>query len=141
MQELFPARSIFSLGPDYDADMKRRAPSPVGARITALREAAGLTQRQLSEKIGVPQSNLAYWEHSAQAPPGAVLPKLSEALGISADELLGIKPPAPKRQAAKGRLQQVFEEVSKLPRRQQQKVIEMAEGFLSLHKSTSEKTT
>jgi transcriptional regulator with XRE-family HTH domain len=110
--------------------MKKRVPSPVGARITALREAAGLTQRQLADQLGTPQSNLAYWEYGAHAPPGAVLPKLSETLGVSADELLGIKAPKPKKQAAKGRLQLVFEEASKLPRRQQEKVAEFLENYL-----------
>jgi hypothetical protein len=36
-----------------------------------------------------------------------------------------------------GKLGQVFESVSRLPRRQQQKVIEMAEGFLSLHQASA----
>ena len=50
-------------------------------------------------------------------------------------------PPKPKKHAAKGRLQLVFEQVAKLPRRQQQKVIEMAEGFLALHKGANGKAT
>jgi len=130
MQELFSPTVIFSPGRDYDAAMKRRAPSPVGARITALREAAGLTQRQLAEKIGVPQSNIAYWEFGAAAPPGAVLSDLAAALATSVDELLGHVQPKPKKQAAKGRLQLVFEAASKLPRRQQEKVAEFVEAFV-----------
>jgi len=39
------------------------------------------------------------------------------------------------RRGSQSELQQVFEAVLKLPRRQQQKVIEMADRFLALHKN------
>jgi len=64
---------------------------------------------------------------------------MAKALGITVHDLLGepkTRPRGrPRRQARPGPLQQV----GKLPRRQQQKVIEMAEGFLALHKNTSGK--
>jgi len=47
------------------------------------------------------------------------------------DALLGVTPPKPKKQAAKGRLQLVFESASKLPRRQQEKVDEFVEAFVA----------
>jgi hypothetical protein len=49
------------------------------------------------------------------------------------DALLGVTPPKPKRQAAKGRLQSVFEAASKLPRRQQEKVAEFVGAFVKQH--------
>jgi hypothetical protein len=49
------------------------------------------------------------------------------------DALLGVTPPKPKRQAAKGRLQLVFETASKLPRRQQQKIVEVVEALVAQH--------
>jgi transcriptional regulator with XRE-family HTH domain len=127
-------------GPDfqddpYNADMTSRTSSPVGRRIAELRKNAGLTQRQLADQIGTAWSNVAYWERGASAPPGTALVKLAPALGVSVDELLGTVKPKPKKTVAQGRLQKVFEEVSKLPRRQQQKVVEMAEGFLSLQRN------
>jgi len=39
------------------------------------------------------------------------------------------------RSGPAGRLRQVFEEASKLPRHQQGKVAEFVEGFLSLHRN------
>ena len=60
-----------------------------------------------------------------------MLPKLAHALGVSVDELLGVTPPKPKKQAAKGRLQLVFESASKLPRRQQQKIAEVVEALVA----------
>lgn len=95
-----------------------------------LRQAAGLTQIQLAQKVGVHNSNIAFWELSGTPPRGEVLPKLAAALGVSIDALLGVQPPKPKRQAAKGRLQRVFEEASRLPRRQQEKIAEFVEAFV-----------
>lgn len=101
-----------------------------GRHLAELREAAGLTQQQLAEKLGVQQSNIAFWERWDKPPRGEVLPKLAEALNVSTDALLGVTPPKPKKQAAKGRLQLVFESASKLPRRQQQKIAEVVEALV-----------
>jgi transcriptional regulator with XRE-family HTH domain len=101
-----------------------------GQHLAELREAAGLTQQQLADKLGVPQSNITFWERSEKPPRGEVLPKLAAALNVSADALLRLTPPKPKKQAAKGRLQLVFEAASKLPRRQQEKVAEFVEAFV-----------
>ena len=49
------------------------------------------------------------------------------------DQLLGVTPPKPKKQAAKGRLQLVFEAASRLPRRQQEKVLDILEPFVREH--------
>jgi transcriptional regulator with XRE-family HTH domain len=101
--------------------------------LVGLREAAGLTQQQLADLIGVDQSNIAFWERWGKAPRGEVLPKMAHALGVSVDTLLGVTPPKPKRQAAKGRLQLVFETASRLPRRQQQKIVEVVEALVAQH--------
>ena len=59
--------------------------------------------------------------------------KMAQPLAVSVDELLGVAPPKPKKQAAKGRLQLVFEAASKLPRRQQDKIAEFVEAFVKQH--------
>ena len=41
--------------------------------------------------------------------------------------------PKPKKQAAKGRLQLVFESAAGLPRRQQQKIAEVVEALVAQH--------
>lgn len=104
-----------------------------GQHLAELREAAGLTQQQLADLLRVPQSNITFWERSEKPPRGEVLPKLAAALNVSADTVLGVTPPKPKKQAAKGRLQLVFESASKLPRRQQDKVAEFVEAFVAQH--------
>jgi transcriptional regulator with XRE-family HTH domain len=122
MQATFSALS-------YSLDMVK-----VVSRLKDLREAAGISQRALARHIGERQSNIQFWETNGKIPRSDVLAPLANALGVSVEEILG--EPKPKRTTpAGGRLGQVFEAVSRLPRRQQQKVIEMAEGFLALHAS------
>jgi len=117
----------------YDAAMRtcQKNRPPLSRHLTELRQSAGLTQMQLADKVGVHHSSIAFWELSGTPPRGEVLPKLAGALGVSIDILLNVTPPKPKKQAAKGRLQRVFENASMLPRRQQAKVAEFVEAFVA----------
>lgn len=125
-QTLFP-------GPDFEADPYNAAMSkadrpPLAKRLAALRKDAGLSQAQLAAKIEVHASNIAYWELSGTPPRGEVLPALARELGVSVDELLGVTPQKPA--IAKGRLQEAFHAAAKLPRRKQQKIVEVVEALL-----------
>lgn len=44
-----------------------------GERIRQARKAAGLTQKQLCEKYGIPRRSLEDWERCKYEPPGYVL--------------------------------------------------------------------
>ena len=59
--------------------------------IKEAREGAGLTQKQLSEKIGVAQSNLARWETGRRNPKLESLQRIAAACGVPADWLLSNK--------------------------------------------------
>ena len=71
-----------------------------GTRLAELRKAAGLTQVELAEAIGTSQRMVAYYESTEDYPLARLLRELSRALGVSADELLGLTP-ATARPAAK----------------------------------------
>jgi transcriptional regulator with XRE-family HTH domain len=101
--------------------------------MVELRQAAGLTQMQLAKKVGVHHSTIAFWELSGTPPRGEILPRLAEALGVTIEVLLNVAQPKQKPKPAKGRLQRVFEEASRLPRRQQEKVAEFVEAFVRQH--------
>ena len=131
VQYIAQMQAIFSLAP-YARLMATKS------NLRQLREVAGLSVRELARQISESPTNVSYWERSGQIPRSDVLLPIAKALGVSVHDLLG--EPKPGRVVAPGgRLGQVFEQVGKLPRRQQQKVIEMAEGFLALHKNTSGK--
>jgi transcriptional regulator with XRE-family HTH domain len=128
MQVILPENSLDWLRMGRPAKSQRPA---YGQHLAELREAAGLTQQLLAAKLGVPQSNITFWERSEKPPRGEVLPKLAHTLGVSVDALLGVTSPKPKKQAAKGRLQKVFESASSLPRRQQHKIAEVVEALVA----------
>ena len=116
----------------YNLDMSQK----FGSHLKDLRKAAGLSQKALGTLLGVPQSNISFWEKCDKPPRGEILPTLAQALNISVDEILGIEPIKPKKQqAAKGKLQQLFEAASQMPRRQQEKIISVLEPFVAAHVS------
>lgn len=51
------------------------------------RKAAGMTQAQLAEQIGVERAALAMWEIGANWPSARILPALADVLLCSIDEL------------------------------------------------------
>lgn len=61
-----------------------------GERLKELRQAAGLTQKQLADKIWVTKASISYYEQSERNPSPEVLMKLANAFHVSTDYLLGI---------------------------------------------------
>ena len=64
----------------------------IGSRIRAAREAKGLTQPQLAEKVGnIKSSVVSMWENDKSRPDLDRLSRLCNALDITSDEILGLK--------------------------------------------------
>jgi len=103
-----------------------------------MRKAAKLTQAELAELVGDSQRNIAYWEQSEKPPRSDVLPRLAEVLGVTIEEILGLQAPKKKKRAGPvGKVQQLFDQVSKLPRSEQKKVIEFVSAFVEQHKRSA----
>lgn len=101
------------------------------SQLRSLRLRAGISLRELARRIGEQHSNVVYWERSDKPPRADLLIPISEALGCSVEELLG---EPPRRKAPKGgKMRQLFEEASKLPRRQQEKIVSILEPFVNEH--------
>jgi len=64
-----------------------------GARLKQYRQRKHLTQQELADQLGVSNKSVSRWE-SGGYPDITLLLPLSQALGVSADELLGGQPPA-----------------------------------------------
>lgn len=111
---------------------------PQGTRLAELRKEAGLSQYELANYVGVPQANIAFWERSEKPPRSEVLPKMAEALGVSVEDLLIVGEGKPlKKKAAKrngrpvGKVREVFDRVSRLPRRQQEHIVNWVSAYVS----------
>ena len=64
---------------------------PYGAWLLHLRKESGLTQDELSEKIGVPQSTWAYWERTGKFVGRETIIKTAKAMGVSVQTLLRLE--------------------------------------------------
>ena len=68
----------------------------MGKRIMQLRKEKGYTQEQLAEMMGVSAQAVSKWENDVSCPDISILPVLADKLGVTTDELLGVKPIEPK---------------------------------------------
>ena len=124
----------------YVAGMKAGRPTqrprtPFGERIAQARELAGMTQLQLAQKVGVSQEVITYWERKPVALRAEQLAALADGLNVTADSLLG----RPTRQLAPkgppGKLRQAFDKAHKLPRNQQNRIVEFVEAYVNQYAS------
>jgi len=121
--------------PCYDGSMKPGKPSKsertdFAERLCRLRETAGLSQRAVAKQMGISQPAYANWEtHNVSLKPEQ-LTMLAKVLGVRVEELLEEPRSASRRGGPKGRVRQVFEMVSSLPRGQQQKIMDVVEAYV-----------
>ena len=122
----------------YTPGMARKLERPrpkQGARLAALRRSAGLTQTELAQLVGESQQNIAFWEGSEKPPRSDVLPKLAQVLGVKIEQILeGGDLPQTRRAGPVGKVQKVFEEVSTLPRKQQERIVETVSALVEQYK-------
>ncbi len=103
-----------------------------GRRLVELRKARGFTQTLLAEKIGSTQRIISHYETQAANPPLTIVVDLAQALRVSADELLGIKPvKADKLDAEEKRLWKKFRKIRTLPIKDQRAIIRMVNSLVS----------
>lgn len=80
------------LGPVIEKARQRRAEAitlSVGrSTLRSLRLAAGLSQAQLGEKVGVAQPRIAMWESEREQPHGRYMELLAVALGVDFNALI-----------------------------------------------------
>jgi transcriptional regulator with XRE-family HTH domain len=136
------AQSITNFFPVYTAAMKTGRPSKsersdFGSRLYALREAAGLSQREVAAQLGISQPSYALWERNDVALRPDQLVKLAAVLGVRVEALLNPPSESNRRGGPAGKAKRVFETVSQLPRGQQQKILEVVEALVAQH--TNEK--
>lgn len=60
----------------------------IGENIRAARKAAGVSQKELAERLQVHQKDISRWENGAHVPTVEMLIKICRELNASADEIL-----------------------------------------------------
>ena len=83
----------------------------MGSFIAVLRTAAGMTQRELADKLNVSDKTVSRWERDINAPDLSLLPILADLFGITCYDLLreertsAQRPPDPKKVQAQASVQ------------------------------------
>lgn len=101
-----------------------------GRRLAELRQTAGYSQRELAAEVGISQRMIAYYEGQTDHPPTHVLPVLAEVLGVSADELLGLKVVKRSKKLGSERLYRRFKQIEKLPSKERKALLGVIDAFL-----------
>lgn len=101
----------------------------LGTRIAQLRKEAGLSQQAVADTLQIAQQTYANYEVARARPAVSMLPTLAQLLGVSVDELLGLKNGAGKR-GPTPLLQKQIERLTRLPKAQQKVVMQMLDGVL-----------
>jgi len=121
------------LGAIFSAMVRiRQTPSGLGERLARLRKARNITQVELAAAVGVTQSLISFYEKGATEPSAAVMVQLARVLGVTADELLGLKPPQQARRSEGGdlRLMRKLQRVQQLSPKDRRSVVQFIDALV-----------
>jgi transcriptional regulator with XRE-family HTH domain len=132
-------QSVFFPDCRYDSVMPAGRPAkfkrtPFGERLYAARLHAGLSQVQVADRLKIRQPSYAAWERQAISLRPEFIPQLASLLNVSVEHLLGCDSKPNRQSGPIGKARAIFEEVSKLPRHQQQHILRYVEDMLRLHR-------
>jgi len=71
------------------SETKDKNTQMINIRLKEIRQARGLTQKELAQKIGVSTGAIGLYETNRRMPDLSTLKKLADALNVSADYLIG----------------------------------------------------
>jgi transcriptional regulator with XRE-family HTH domain len=108
----------------------------LGQRLARLRRERGLTQVELAQRLGVAQPVVSDYERDELRLHGQLIVKLTDILGVSAEELLGLKKTPANGAIKNRRLLRRLQEIERLPRRDQQALLRTIDRFLESFRSS-----
>jgi transcriptional regulator with XRE-family HTH domain len=101
---------------------KKQEGTDFGGRLVRLRKARGLTQVQLAKAANTTQRAISYYENEPGYPPTPAVIALAQALRVTTDELLGVKPLKQDRRGEDPELRRLwkkFQQFLELPEKDQ----------------------
>ncbi len=101
-----------------------------GLRLAEARKAAGLTQQQLADKLGVSQQMVDYYERRARNPSADFVRRAAELLNVSADLLLGAPQPKVKR-GPPSEWEKRINVIRELPRDKQREIQNVVDALIA----------
>ena len=114
--------------------MGRPATKPAtdfGRNLATARQAAGLTQMQFARMVGLSQQMVDYYERRASNPTAEFVQKAAKTLGVSVDELLGVKPLQKAKPGPASKLQRKIDQIRHLPPAKQNAILQVLDMALN----------
>lgn len=104
----------------------------LGQRLARIRKEHGFTQVELAQKAGTIQAVISDYERGRVRPHAAMLGQLAQALGVTADELLGIAPAPPqKANGVSRRILRRMQALEELPAHDQKSILKLIDALVA----------
>lgn len=100
------------------------------SHLKTLRENSGLGLREVSRHLGIAHTKLFHWEKTGKISEPEAIVSMSALYHVSVEEVLGQQKPKPNI-APNSKLARLFGEISKLPRKRQQRIVDVVEDMLT----------
>jgi len=112
----------------------------IGQRIARLRKERGLTQKELAEKVGIIQVLVSDYEKGKLRLHAEMVVRFARALGIRADELLGLTSDVSKGTATKPdlKIMRRLNRIASLPPKEQKIMLKAIDGWLQASQRKAE---
>jgi transcriptional regulator with XRE-family HTH domain len=117
-----PPKNTLPPLPDVDAD--------IGTRIAHIRKERGLSQEALAEVIGISRKQVVDYETGRIHLNDEMIVRFAVMLNVSADELLGLKPPKKSLDEPTLRLTRRLRDLSKLPEDKKRAVLKVLDDLI-----------
>jgi transcriptional regulator with XRE-family HTH domain len=111
------------VSPEFDAKI-------VGKRLRTLRSQRGMTQAELGESMGLPQTLVSDYEVGRARMHAGLVLGFAKALKVSADELLGIEKTRENGFVKDRRFLRRLQKIDRLPERQKRHLLGTIDAML-----------
>lgn len=101
-----------------------------GQRLARIRRAKGISQAELADKVGLIQVLVSDYERDKLRLRADLVVRLAVILGVTTDELLGVKPMKTPTRAPRRALLRRMELIEQLPPSHQRALLKTVDGFI-----------
>lgn len=119
------AKNIDKRIEDSDIDQKT-----IGVNLARIRKEKGFTQAELAAHLDTIPTVISDYEHGRLRLHGKVIVNLAEFLGVSTDELLGVRQEKAVAAAPSRKISRRMQKIEQLPEQQQRALIQTIDAFL-----------
>lgn len=102
----------------------------IGKRLATIRKARGFTQKELAERIGTIQALVSDYERDKLRLNAEMTIRFAQALEVSADEILSLKPAPDLEKKPSTRILRRLKKIEALPPKQQSVLLKTIDTFL-----------